>query len=392
MQAAAPPPFSPLPKSPPCGGSKLFESHHGPAGRSPAPVTTTLPTTAAPGRPQALAPAQQRQLLQAALAPQAGFGAALAGRQLAAPRRSALRVLQLNLGRLCNMRCSHCHVDAGPDQGTSQMAEPVVQQCLEAIGRLRPQVVDLTGGAPELHGAFRRLVLAARRQGCRVIDRSNLTVLLLPALADLAAFLADNQVEIVASLPAPEADGTDAQRGEGTWAGSLTALRRLNQLGYGQGDPDRVLTLMSNPAGQALQQLTACDTAAWRRRLAGEGVTFDRLIGLNNMPIARFLQQLHTQGQVGPYLDQLAQAFNPAALCGLMCRDTLSVAPDGQLHDCDFNQMLDLPLAAGGTSAPRTLAEVNAESLPGLPIALGNHCFGCTAGQGSSCAGATVAA
>ena len=359
-------------------------------------MTTTIPnpSATAQGRPQALAPRQQRQLLLETLGPEGGFGATLAQRQLAAPRRSALRVLQLNLGRLCNMQCSHCHVDAGPDQGASQMAEPVVQQCLEAIGRLQPQVVDLTGGAPELHGAFRRLVLEARRQGCHVIDRSNLTVLLLPALADLAAFLADHQVEIVASLPAPEANGTDAQRGEGTWAASLEALRRLNQLGYGQNDPGRVLTLMSNPVGTALQQLTACDTAAWRRRLAEQGVGFDRLIGLNNMPIARFLQQLADQGQVGTYLDQLAQVFNPSALCGLMCRDTLSVAPDGRLYDCDFNQMLDLELGAPAdgvrNQAPPSIATVSREQLERRAIAWGNHCFGCTAGQGSSCSGATA--
>ena len=357
-------------------------------------LSVSTPFALALPRPPALAPQQQRQLLQAALGPEGGFGAALAQRQLTEPRRSALRVLQLNLGRLCNMQCSHCHVDAGPDQGASQMAELVVQQCLEAIGRLRPQVVDLTGGAPELHGAFRRLVQAARRQGCQVIDRSNLTVLLLPALADLPAFLADNQVEIVASLPAPEASGTDAQRGEGTWDASLEALRRLNQLGYGQNDPDRVLTLMSNPAGTALQQLTACDTAAWRRRLAEQGVGFDRLIGLNNMPIARFLQQLADQGQVAPYLEQLAKSFNPSALCGLMCRDTLSVAPDGRLYDCDFNQMLELGLGAPASEAPgqapASIATVTLEQLERRAIAWGNHCFGCTAGQGSSCSGATA--
>ncbi|MCX5945845.1 MAG: arsenosugar biosynthesis radical SAM protein ArsS [Cyanobacteria bacterium] len=357
-------------------------------------TTVPIPTPSAPGRPRGLSPQQQRRLLQTALAREGAFGAALAERQLAAPRRSVLRVLQLNLGRLCNMQCSHCHVDAGPDQAASQMAESVVQQCLEAIRRLRPQVVDLTGGAPELHGAFRRLVLEARRHGCQVIDRSNLTVLLLPALSDLPAFLADNQVEIVASLPAAEASGTDAQRGEGTWAASITALRQLNQLGYGQNDPDRVLTLMSNPAGIALQQLTACDTAAWRRRLAEQGVGFDRLIGLNNMPIARFLQQLDDQGQVGSYLEQLHQAFNPSALCGLMCRDTLSVAPDGRLYDCDFNQMLEVELGAPADGArdqvPLSIDTVTREQLEQRAIAWGNHCFGCTAGQGSSCAGATA--
>ena len=307
------------------------------------------------------------------------------------PRRGALRVLQLNLGRLCNMTCSHCHVEAGPHQAHTQMTPAVVEQCLAAIERLQPAVVDLTGGAPELHPAFRELVRTARTSGCHVIDRCNLTVLELPALADLAPFLAEHQVEIVASLPAPEPSATDTQRGNGTWGLSIRALQRLNALGYGLGDPNLQLTLMSNPTGTELQRLTPCDTIQWQRTLEAEaGVRFDRLIGLNNMPIARFQQDLYNQGQLDPYLERLRDAFNPCALAGLMCRDTLSVAADGRLHDCDFNQMLELPLAAGAPQAPRTIAEVVPESLPGLPIAWGNHCFGCAAGQGSSCAGATA--
>jgi radical SAM/Cys-rich protein len=295
------------------------------------------------------------------------------------------------------MRCHHCHVDAGPDQGSTQMGEVVVEQCMAAIVRLRPEVVDLTGGAPELHSHFRRLVSGARAQGCHVIDRCNLTVLLLPALADLASFLAENQVEIVASLPDPEAEATDAQRGEGTWAGSIEALRRLNALGYGQGDPQRVLTLMSNPAGTRLQQITACDQKRWQQQLLeAHGVRFDRLIGLNNMPIARFLDQLRSDGHVNCYFKLLHGAFNPGALAGLMCRDTLSVAPDGRLHDCDFNQMLELPLGAAAAvqgSRPLTgrIADLAQHDLFDAPIHWGNHCYGCTAGQGSSCSGATTA-
>jgi radical SAM/Cys-rich protein len=296
-------------------------------------------------------------------------------------------VLQLNLGKLCNMRCSHCHVDAGPHQGQTLMPDGVVEECIAAMARLRPAVVDLTGGAPELHPRFKELVLAARAQGCHVIDRCNLTVLLLPALRDLAAFLAEQQVEIVASLPQPEAESTDAQRGDGTWEASIEALRRLNQLGYGQGDPRRQLTLMSNPSGTRLQQLTPCDTAQWKRRLQElAGVQFDQLIGLNNMPIARFLEQLQRDGHVNCYLKLLHDAFNPEALNGLMCRDTLSVAADGQLFDCDFNQMLELPLG----SIPTTIATIRREQLEQRAIHWGNHCFGCTAGQGSSCAGATA--
>ena len=340
-------------------------------------------------RPPALEPAQQLQLLEAALPEGLSFSRSLVSQGIPLPQRGALRVLQLNLSRLCNMRCSHCHVDAGPDQGHTLMNDAVVEQCIAAMERLQPAVVDLTGGAPELHPRFRELVFAARAQGCHVIDRCNLTVLLLPALKDLAAFLAEQQVEIVASLPQPEASSTDAQRGDGTWEASIEALQRLNQLGYGQGDPKRQLTLMSNPAGTRLQQLTPCDTAAWKRQLQEQaGVSFDALIGLNNMPIARFLEQLQREGHVNCYLKLLQGAFNPAALAGLMCRDTLSVAPDGRLFDCDFNQMLELPL--GGEKPADTIATITREQLDQQPIHWGNHCFGCTAGEGSSCAGATA--
>ncbi|NDF61720.1 MAG: radical SAM/Cys-rich domain protein [Synechococcaceae bacterium WBB_3_034] len=337
-------------------------------------------------RPPALSPQQQTTLLEGALPQEQGFARSLGQRGLTPPRRSPLRVLQLNLGRLCNMRCSHCHVDAGPHQGHTLMPDGVVEACISAIARLKPAVLDLTGGAPELHPRFRDLVLAARSQGCQVIDRCNLTVLLLPALHDLAPFLASQQVEIVASLPQPDADATDGQRGEGTWEASIQALRLLNGLGYGQGDPTRQLTLMSNPAGTQLQQISAWDQRRWAERLEQlAGVRFDRLIGLNNMPIARFLQQLQRDGHVNCYLALLERAFNPAALEGLMCRDTLSVAPDGRLHDCDFNQMLEMPQASGAT-----IATISREQLLNGAIHWGNHCYGCTAGQGSSCGGATA--
>jgi len=337
-------------------------------------------------RPPGLSPQQQTTLLEGALPQEQGFARSLGQRGLTPPRRSPLRVLQLNLGRLCNMRCSHCHVDAGPHQGHTLMPDGVVEACISAIARLKPAVLDLTGGAPELHPRFRDLVLAARSQGCQVIDRCNLTVLLLPALHDLAPFLASQQVEIVASLPQPDADATDGQRGEGTWEASIQALRLLNGLGYGQGDPTRQLTLMSNPAGTQLQQLSAWDQRRWAERLEQlAGVRFDRLIGLNNMPIARFLQQLQRDGHVNCYLALLERAFNPAALAGLMCRDTLSVAPDGRLHDCDFNQMLEMPQASGAT-----IATISREQLLNGAIHWGNHCYGCTAGQGSSCGGATA--
>ncbi|MFM2079640.1 MAG: hypothetical protein RLZZ589_1262 [Cyanobacteriota bacterium] len=361
-----------------------------PGGTTPA-GSAAIPATA--GAAERLSAGRQVALLDAALPPDQAFRASLRHRGLPEPRRGELRVLQLNLGRLCNMRCSHCHVDAGPHQGHTLMGEAVVEQSLEAIGRLRPAVLDLTGGAPELHPRFRDLVREARRQGCHVIDRCNLTVLLLPALGDLASFLAEQGVEIVASLPQPDRAGTDGQRGEGTWEASITALRRLNALGYGQGDPQRRLTLMSNPCGTRLQQLGPADEQTWKQRLRElADVGFDRLIGLNNMPIARFLEQLQRDGHVNCYLKLLQGAFNPAALDGLMCRDTLSVSPEGRLHDCDFNQMLELPLGAGAAAATTGLASLNRTALREAPIHWGNHCYGCTAGQGSSCAGATATA
>ena len=319
---------------------------------------------------------QQRALLQSNLPAEEHFAAPLR-------RAAGLQVLQLNLGRLCNMRCSHCHVDAGPDQAHTQMSDAVVQHCMDAIERLKPELVDLTGGAPELHQSFRRLVLHARSLGCRVIDRCNLTVLLLPALADLAPFLAEQQVEIVASLPAPEALSTNAQRGDGTWQASLEALRWLNRLGYGVAGSGLELTLMSNPAGEELQQLTPCDEIRWRKTLAEMGVVFNHLIGLNNMPIARFLLELEEQKRTNAYLQRLREAYNPCSVAGLMCRSTLSVSPQGELFDCDFNQMLELPL-------PLDLASVGLDDLGGREIITGNHCYGCTAGQGSSCSGATA--
>jgi radical SAM/Cys-rich protein len=191
----------------------------------------------------------------------------------------------------------------------------------------------------------------------------------------------------VASLPSPEQSESDAQRGDGSWAASIQALRLLNQLGYGQGNPQLPLTLMSNPNGTALQRITPCEMQHWRQRLAVQGVKFDALIGLNNMPIARFLNDLQDQGNTFAYLEQLRLAYNPASLCGLMCRDTLSVAPDGSLYDCDFNQMLSLPL--GNDAAPTHITNINPTDLAGGSIRTANHCFGCTAGQGSSCSGAT---
>jgi radical SAM/Cys-rich protein len=295
-------------------------------------------------------------------------------------------VLQLNLGKLCNMRCSHCHVDAGPHQGHTQMADAVVEQCIAAMERLQPTVVDLTGGAPELHPRFRDLVLAARRQGCHVIDRCNLTVLLLPALHDLAAFLAREQVEIVASLPQPDEQSTDAQRGDGTWKASIQALQRLNALGYGQDGSGLELDLVYNPAGASLPPPQAALEADYRRRLMNDfGIRFNRLFTLANMPIKRFAHTLAREGRHAQYMQLLIEHFNPQAAERVMCRSLVSVGWDGTLYDCDFNQMLALP--AGGRR--RTLWDIDRlDSIDQEAIVFRDHCYGCTAGAGSSCGGA----
>jgi radical SAM/Cys-rich protein len=323
------------------------------------------------------------------------FAATLAAHGRAPLRARLPRVVQLNIGRLCNLRCRHCHVDAGPHRTTEQAPREVLDAALGLIDALvargAPPVVDLTGGAPELHADFRWLVTELARRGLHVMDRCNLTVLLLPQHAELPAFLAEHRVEVVASLPHWRAPNTDGQRGEGVHARSIEALRRLNAVGYGQRDPARTLTLVHNPAGAFLPAGQASMEREWREGLARvHGVNFDRLIALNNMPIARFAEWLRERGQWEAYNDTLVRAFNPAAVAGLMCHDTLSVAPDGTLHDCDFNQVLGLP---ADTPAPnlRSLAPgALLDALTGRAVVTGPHCFGCTAGAGSSCGGATA--
>jgi len=308
-------------------------------------------------------------------------------------RPKAPEILQLNVGRLCNMSCRHCHVDAGPDRADQQMSWETMQGALALLDRLPSlRTVDITGGAPELNPHFQRLVAAATERGRHVIDRCNLTILLSPRFADLPAWLGERGVELVCSLPHARARNTDAQRGEGTFARSMEALRRCNAAGYGQGDPRRVLTLMHNPAGAWLPGAQAAMEREWKEELARrEGVRFDRLIALNNMPIARFLEWLVDSGNLEPYMARLLSAFNPATVAGLMCRDTLSVAWDGSLYDCDFNQQLELPLSLGGRRPH--LAELDDAGLAALlerRIVTARHCLGCTAGAGSSCGGATV--
>jgi len=334
-------------------------------------------------------PAVQRARLDAAMPAGPTFEGRLAAAGWPTLPRGPLGTLQLNLGKLCNMSCAHCHVDAGPDRLAENMSAATAARCVALITQLDVQTVDLTGGAPELSPHFRPLVAAARAAGRHVIDRCNLSVLLLASQADLADYLAENEVEVVASLPHPKAQSTDAQRGDGAFTRSVEGLRRLNAVGYGQGDPRRRLTLMHNPAGAFLPGGQVGLERLYRDTLRRtHGVTFDRLIALNNMPISRFLAWLEAQGQTEAYMDLLARSFNPAAVAGLMCRDTLSVGWDGQIYDCDFNQMLEMPI--GGPAGRGSIFDLDLAALAATPVRTGAHCLGCTAGAGSSCGGATA--
>ena len=319
------------------------------------------------------------------------FAAAVLGVDPAGLRAGEIEIFQINLGRLCNMTCRHCHVDAGPDRGAEVMDRATVDACLRALDRTGAHTVDLTGGAPELNPFFRSLVEQCAGRGLHVIDRCNLTVLLLPRSAGLPEFLARHRVEVVCSLPHFRRRNTDAQRGEGTFERSIEALRRLNAAGYGSGDPDRILTLVVNPVGAILTGCQSSLEREWKRALADHhGVAFDRLIALNNMPISRFLEWLESSGNLHGYMELLVRSFNPGTVAGLMCRNTLSVSWDGRVFDCDFNQMLDLESrpSAGGA----TVESLDPDGLSGRRIVVGRHCFGCTAGAGSSCGGALHAA
>lgn len=296
-----------------------------------------------------------------------------------------LEIFQINVGKLCNMTCRHCHVDAGPDRREIMNLE-TIESCLQALDQTAAHTVDITGGAPELNPHFRYLVDQCVARGKQVIDRCNLTVLLLPTMQDLPEWLAERGVEVVCSLPHYRKFNTDNQRGEGTFEKSIEALHRLNAVGYGAGDPNRRLTLMSNPVGAFLASNQSRTEQEWQAGLLkNHGVRFDRLIALNNMPISRFLEWLETSGNLEGYMELLVNSFNPATVAGLMCRNTLSVSWDGRLFDCDFNQMLDLEIQP---PQPMTISNFNPELLAQRQILTGRHCFGCTAGAGSSCGGA----
>ena len=325
----------------------------------------------------------------ASVAQEPDFAGELLARALPPLRRAATTTLQVNVGLRCDLACHHCHVESGPKR-TEALDERLAARVLDVLAREPSlETLDLTGGAPELNPHFRSLARGARALGRRVIDRCNLTVLLEPGQEDTAEFLAREGVDVVASLPCYTAANVDAQRGKSVHTRSIEALRRLNALGYGQSGKGLSLSLVYNPLGAFLPAPQAKLEDDYRRELSQNfGVRFDRLLTITNMPIKRFARELLRTGKHTEYMALLVNHFNPETIPALMCRTTLSVAYDGSLYDCDFNQALALPLAG-----PRSLFELGSlASLSELPVSTGAHCFGCTAGAGSSCGGALATA
>jgi len=302
-------------------------------------------------------------------------------------RRERLETLQVNLGYKCNQSCVHCHVNAGPTR-TEQMDRETVSTVLRYLDASSVGTLDITGGAPELNPHFRELVVRARALGTHVIDRCNLTVLEEPGQEDLAEFLARERVEITASLPCYTEELVDRQRGKGVYETSMRALKHLNSLGYGREGSDLTLNLVYNPQGASLPPEQGKLEADYKRVLGERfGIRFNKLYVLANMPIARFGSTLISKGRFNAYMKLLKESFREENLASVMCRNLISVDWQGYVYDCDFNQMLGLPLRAAGRPRVR-LADLMGRDLAGNPIVVKDHCFGCTAGQGSSCGGA----
>jgi radical SAM/Cys-rich protein len=303
-----------------------------------------------------------------------------------AVRRARLDTLQINVGYRCNQSCFHCHVNAGPNR-TEEMSGEVADSVLAFLARRRVATLDITGGAPELNAHFRRLVIGARKLGVTVMDRCNLTILEQPGQENLAEFLADNRVEIVASMPCYLQDNVERQRGKGVFSGSIRGLKKLNALGYGR-DPALPLNLVYNPQGPALPSGQAALEADYKRVLGERyDIVFNNLFVLANMPIQRFGSMLVSKGEFDGYLRLLQDAHLDANLDGVMCRSLISVDWQGIVYDCDFNQMLGLSLTHGQRKRVH-LADLIDDDITGNPVRVAGHCYGCTAGQGSSCGGA----
>jgi radical SAM/Cys-rich protein len=344
------------------------------------------PTLARRHSPLALPEAQLATVAAAEIRDplRADFDLHLARAGLHPLRATGIEIFQLNVGKVCNQTCGHCHVDAGPERVES-MTRETAELAMRVLAATDIPTVDITGGAPELNPSFEYLVEESRRLGRNVIDRCNLTVLLAPRLEHLPDFLARHEVKVIASLPHYRALATDRQRGAGVFERSIEALRRLNAVGYGRGGTLK-LALVTNPVGAFLPGSQRSLEAEWKRELGRlHGVRFDELYTITNMPISRFLDWLVESGNLEDYLALLVRSFNPSAARGVMCRTTLSVGWNGRLYDCDFNQMLDLELGFG---APAQLASFDLAALATRRIRTARHCFGCTAGAGSSCGGA----
>ena len=324
--------------------------------------------------------------------------------------RAKLEILQINLGYTCNLSCTHCHVNAGPKR-TEQMDKTNIDLVIDILKQHQVSTLDLTGGAPEMMPHFRYLVKAARELGVTVIDRCNLTILNEPGQEDLAQFLADHQVEVVASLPCYSEQNVDAQRGKGVFESSIEGLHKLNKLGYGMEDSSLSLNLVYNPGGAFLPPGQVELEASYKEKLGNEhDIHFNNLFTITNMPISRFGAVLLAQGEFYDYMNLLKDSYSPANLAGVMCLNTVSVDWLGNLYDCDFNQMLETPIAAHLSHSPlqaegqetETATATNTKTaehtchlrdllnsdLKGFPIKVADHCYGCTAGQGSSCGGA----
>lgn len=302
-------------------------------------------------------------------------------------RAARVETLQVNLGKLCNQACKHCHVDASPAR-TEIMTRETVEQVISALRRFRFLRLDITGGAPELNPSFRYLVAQACALGTHVMVRHNLTVMFEREQHDLPDFFRKHNLEVVSSLPYFQEQQTDAQRGHGVFGKSIAALHRLNAVGYGVEGSGLILNLVYNPVGAFLPPpQSSIETDFKRELLSRHNVSFNHLYTITNMPIKRFLDYLRRSGNEERYMRKLVEAFNPSAIEGLMCRSLVSVDWTGRLYDCDFNQMLELGV---GAQLPQTIAEFDAEKFAGRSIMTGTHCFGCMAGAGSSCGGAVV--
>ncbi len=301
-------------------------------------------------------------------------------------RKTGVEILQVNLGKLCNLSCVHCHVEAGPSKLEENMNEKTAEAVLQLLKRSNIKTLDLTGGAPEINPHFRGLVKEARALDIHVIDRCNLTVFFVEGQEDLPEFLRDNRVEVIASLPCYLKKNVDKQRGSGTFEESIRALLKLNDLGYGNSDTGLSLNFVYNPVGPHLPPSQEKLEKDYKERLFQDfGIVFNRLYTITNMAIKRYARYLKVFGQLENYEKLLLDSFNPSTLDGLMCRNTLSVSWDGKLYDCDFNQMLGMQMRNG---KPLTIFDASLDSLKNFHVLTADHCFGCTAGHGSSCQGA----